>query len=377
MSVLLTSPSVVAPSGTVIDPVAKALEALAADGVTVGMVSNHAEPAWFLAAFPGGEVEFVERRGRQDGNIIAEVSAKHAIPPHDFVVLGATDDDVQMAKNGGGVLLPAGWAAEPKVASWGIAVANPTELTDAMALIGAWPGSWYFEGTGARYAVRSLSDVSGKGVDATQEAFAKKVVNTIKGGGPRLQALLVVAARSLLMSGTAGQDNLMWGVYPSSSSANADAETLSDFGHRLRTVASKVQLAKRGEPLFIRHSPSAKRSSGGGGDRTDPAGQVETIHLNPAYRGKVKGRNVVVLDDCTTYGVSFGVAAGFLRAAGAKSISCVALGKFGGQLRYYEIDIKGDPFAAVARGNFGVASTRAFAGTHNAGAQAALRGLIK
>ena len=377
MSILLTSPSVVAPAGVVDTAVAQALTALRADGVTVGVISNHSEPAWFKKTFTTSGVVFVHRRGRQDDSVIADVGAKHGIPVHEFIVLGASEDDVQMAKNGGAVLLPAGWAAEEKVASYGIAVANAAELKDTITLIGGWPGSWFFEGTEPAYTVRSLSDVSGKYVSSTQEDFARKVVNTIKGGGSRLQALLIVTARSLLMSGIAAQDDLMWGVYPSSASKNADDEVLSDFGHRLRTTVSKVRFAKRGDPLFVRHVASAKRSSGGGGDRTDPSGQIETLHLNPAYKGKVKGRNVVVLDDCTTYGVSFGVAAGLLRAAGAASVSCVALGKFGNQLRYYKVDINVDPFAPVRPGGYAASMVGSFSGRHNTTAQTALRDLIK
>jgi hypothetical protein len=169
----------------------------------------------------------------------------------------------------------------------------------------------------------------------------------------------------------------MWGVFPSSSSNNNDTDVLSDFTHRLRTTVSKVRLAKRGEPLFIRHTPSPKRSKGGGGDRTNPRQQIETLHLNPAYRKNVKGRNVVVIDDCATYGVSFGVAAALLRKAGANSVTGVALGKFGHQLRYYEIDINSDPFAPVPAGKYAVRVNRAFNGVENPGSQNTIRALIK
>jgi hypothetical protein len=299
------------------------------------------------------------------------------VAPHDFIVLGASTEDVQMAKNGGAVLLAAGWVADPKVVGYGIAVGDIREVSETLSLISEWPGTWYYEGSEPRYTVRALSNVSGKNVTPTQEVFATKLVATIKQGGPRLQALLVVTARSLLMSGIAAQENLMWGVFPSSSSDNTDDEVLSDFAHRLRTTVSNVRLARRGDPLFLRHTATAKRSRGGTGERTDPRSQIETLHLNPKYARNVRGRNVVVLDDCTTYGVSFGVAAGFLRAAGAASISCVALGKFGNQLRYYEIDLNGDPFAPINKGQYEVSTQRPFAGQENAGSQAALRDLIK
>ena len=68
-------------------------------------------------------------------------------------------------------------------------------------------------------------------------------------------------------------------------------------------------------------------------------------------RRRVAGRHVIVVDDVTTYGVSFGVAAAFLANAGAKSIQGVALGKFGNQLRYYEIDLIGDPLRSNRGGS--------------------------
>jgi hypothetical protein len=85
---------------------------------------------------------------------------------------------------------------------------------------------------------------------------------------------------------------------------------------------------------------------------------------------------VIVVDDCTTYGVSFGVAAALLRKAGAASITGVALGKFGDQLRYYEIDVKTDPFKPVVAGGFTVTAATWFPGGTSTVAQQVLQGLI-
>ena len=162
------------------------------------------------------------------------------------------------------------------------------------------------------------------------------------------------------------------------SSRNDDTEVLSDFTHRLRTTVSRAQMSRRGEPLFIRHKPSAKRSAGSGGDRTDPTDQLLTLHLNPYYRDKsrLKGKRVIVLDDCTTYGVSFGVAAALLRKAGAQAVTGVALGKFGNQLRHYEIDILSDPFLPLATTSFKVAAVGGFSGKTDPGPQQDLQSLI-
>lgn len=83
---------------------------------------------------------------------------------------------------------------------------------------------------------------------------------------------------------------------------------------------------------------------------------------------------MVLLDDCTTYGVSFGVAAALLREAGADGMTGVALGKFGNQLSFYDIELLDDPFAPVE--NFHVKTQRGFDGSANHDVQRDLRDLI-
>ena len=209
-----------------------------------------------------------------------------------------------------------------------------------------------------------------------QVVFGEKLRNTVKNGGTRLNALLAITSRSLLTDEFGGNSNLFWGVYPSSQSANNDSEVLSDFTHRLRTTVSRVRFAERNQPLFIRHAHSIKRSMAKGIDRTDPTDQIRTLRLNPHYRRSVVGRHVVVIDDCTTYGVSFGVAAAFLRKAGASKVTGVALGKFGHQLRYVDIDINTDPFKVVPPGGFAVKPTVSFPGSDNSAAQQNLLTLV-
>lgn len=295
-----------------------------------------------------------------------------------MLVLAAKDEDVQMGKNGGAVLVAAGWSTAKQVIPLGIRVDDAKQLQEIIDLTTSWSGHWWFSGDAARYSVRALADLSTYGKTMTQQVFAQKLTNTVKNGGSRLNALLAVTSRSLLMDGLGLQEGLVWGVYPSSSSDNDDDEILSDFTHRLRTTVSRVRFSKKGEPLFIRHKPSPKRSAGGGGDRTDPSDQILTIHLNPFYRdsNRLVGKNVIVTDDCTTYGVSFGVAAAFLRKAGAASVTGVALGKFGGKLNYYKIDINSDPYSPVSKGGFTFATPTGLTGTHSTATQQTLQTLI-
>lgn len=374
----MTSPDAILRSGKPAADLVKVLAEAKAEGNPVGLISNHSEPAWFEAAFGASAVQFLQVRGRQSGEIVIRNAEKHSLDPFDVLVLATKDDDIQMGKNGGAILIAAGWSASPQVKALGICVDNAQQLQEVLELTASWKGHWWFAADNGKYRVRALADLSGYGKTNTQQNYAQKLTSTVKNGGSRLNALLAVVARSLLMDGAGRQKDLVWGVYPSSKSDNDDDEVLSDFTHRLRTTVSRVRFCKRGEPLFVRHHPSSKRSYGGGGDRTDPSEQILTLHLNPFYedKGRLRGAHVIVVDDCTTYGVSFGVAAAFLHAAGAASVTGIALGKFGSQLRSYDISILSDPYQPVKAGGFKSAAPAHFSGEVNADVQNNLQILI-
>lgn len=378
MLLILTSPAAVLRAGVPDSQLVKVLIRAKAANHPVAVISNHAQPGWFPGAFGTSGVQFLHTPGRQSGGIISLNAKKFSLNPFDALVLAAKDEDVQMGKNGGAILVAAGWATSPQVKALGIQINSPKELDEIIALTQGWAGQWWYSGATPHYNVRALSDLSQFHKAPSQAEFAKRVTNTVKNGGARLNSLLTVTARSLLIDGLGTQSNLVWGVYPSSNSANDDDEVLSDFTHRLRTTVSRVQLCRKGEPLFVRHKPSPKRSHGGGGDRTDPSDQVRTIHLNPYYKtsNRLRDKHVVVIDDVTTYGVSFGVAAALLRKAGAQAVTGVALGKFGNQLRGYDIDIQSDPYQPIPTGKFKVIHSAPLPGTTNPVSQQVLQALI-
>lgn len=378
MLIVLTSPHAFN-AGSVPDAtLVKVLIDAEAGNHPVGMVSNHKKPVWFDSSFAGTGVQFLRVPGRQSGAIIADNAKAFGLKAFDVLVLAATLDDVQMGKNGGAILVAAGWSNNSKVAALGIRIASPQELGKIIALTSGWTGQWWYSGTMSKYSIRALSDLSHFNKSTAQEVFAKRLTNTVKNGGTRLNALLTVTARSLLTDGQGKLSSQLWAAYPSSSSTNDDTEVLSDFTHRLRTTVSNVQMCKKGEPLFIRHTHSIKRSKSKSVDRTDPTDQLLSLHLNPFYKEKdrLKNKNVVVVDDCTTYGVSFGVAAALLHSAGAKSMKGVALGKFGDQLRHYDIEILSDPFKPITSADYRIVKTGGFQGTENADSQALLQTLI-
>jgi hypothetical protein len=379
MLALITSPAAVLIDGVVDPALVNTLKMLGHAGHYVALTSNRPKPWWFDQHFSNSNVEFKREIGRQNGKFLKALSDSLNFPVHDILVLAATHDDILMAKNGRVLLVAASWSADQKVRKLGINIANADQLKDLMALANGWSGHWWFQGDNPSYSTRALADLSGMGRDISQAqaVFGKKLTQIVKQGGTKLTALALLTSRSLYIDGIDKKKELLWGVYPSSKSKNDDSEVLSDFTHSLRTAICQVQMARRGEPLFIRHTESIKRSNNRSLDRTDPTDQITTIHLNPEYRHNVHGRNVIVVDDCTTHGLSFGVAAAFLKAAGAKAVLGLALGKFGNTLQQYQIEILSNPFEPVEKENFCIRSLGQFKGINDESAQESLRRLMQ
>lgn len=381
MRILITSPDVIVKSGEMADALITALKDIRDSGVPVGVVSNHKEPSWFSGKFGDSKVQFLHQPNRQSGKIISENVKEKSLHPFDVLVLAGKIDDISMGKNGGAIIIAAGWSDVPAVRALGIAVKTPQELLEVVKLSSSWDGHWWYSASAAAYEIRALINLSGINQSQAQQDFAHKLTATVKKGGARLNALLTIIVRSLLMDGfdSEPKSNLLWGVYPSSKSKNNDNEILSDFTHRLRTAVSRAKLSKRGEPLFIRHTESSKRSAGSSTNREDPSEQIETLHLNPFYKDnkRLVGKEVILVDDCTTYGVSFGVAAAFLKKAGAAKVTCIALGKFGNCLQAYDILINSSPFEPVKQGDYVIKLVYSLAGTSDNSVQNSLLGLIK
>lgn len=377
MLVLTTSPAALLNGGNPNQQMIQTLKTIRASGNAVAIISNHSKPEWIESAFAGSRVAYIKTDARQNGIIIKKIAEKLKVAPHDILVLAVKSEDVQMAKNGHAVLIGADWSDDKQVRALGLKVDNSNQLEELIQLTNGWNGSWWYKGEMPYYSVRALVNLSGYNVSVSQQAFGAKLTTTVKNGGSRLAALLTVTARSLLVDKISDAENLIWGVYPSSSNTTKQDEVLTDFCHRLRTTVSRVQFAKIGEPLFIRHKASTKRSTAGNGiDRTDPSDQIESIHINPFYRRKIENRNAVIIDDCTTHGASFGVAAAFLAAAGIQSVNGIALGKFGNKLNTFNIKINSDPFAPIQKGEYSFEQPTLFPGQTDSTAQSVIIALI-
>ena len=369
MALVLTSPSCVAPNGTPRNALVKRLRLLGKEG-SVALLSRSPKPDWFDSAF-GDDVLFFRVPYRGNGEFIKQNAERLQRSPHEMLVLAGNDHDIALAKNGGAVLIGAGWSDDPAVARTGLRVKKARDFDEIARLLDEWPGSWFWQAEVSQMRVRALADLSTYYKPAEQEKFGEDVTDLVKEGGPRLTALTALLCRSYL-SEDSTEKNLAYALYPSSSSNNDDTDTLSQTLHAFRTVTSQVRFAKRDEPILVRHRPAPKRSSGGT-DRGDPTDELNSLHVNTEYRGKLRGRVVVLLDDCTTHGLSFSVARTLLLAAGAEEVLAIALGKLGNRFVFTDIKLKvtTDCYKQGDK-SFSITSARSISGTSDSESQSEL-----
>ena len=340
------------------------LQKLRQAGHAVVCVSNHSQPAWWSECSKA--IQYCKVFGRQNGKVVpALVAANSEILRHsDVAVLGTSEEDFLMAVNSRTILLACGWCPDlsAKTRQYGVLVDTPERLDQMVGFLED-KHPWYFHHRSDFLDVFSLTDAGTKyESDAQIKRLAERLQNCLKNGYP----IYKNAFRLHLLSSLYATDDFrsadVWSYYPSSDSKNTGQEIMTEFSELARTTFGK----RNKGPLIIRHKASMKRHLSGG-DRNDPRSQLDTIHLNPDYRGKLSGKTVVVMDDYLTRGVSFGVAASLLKVAGAAKVIGVSMGKFGNASNIYNIELQCDPFSPL--GKYRVISRNSMTGTYAADAK--------
>ncbi len=337
--------------GAVRQDVAQALLATHQQGNHVCLITSRPKPAWLVP--PLDFIHYIATNGtdRQNGEIITQLvklNTNNGIDVHNFLMLAAKKEDAFLSFNAKIPMLRTSWSLiDPdRLQQYGVEVAKPSDLPKIVGLLND-EAPWYFKTIDSRYSVYALTNAGTMGVtDMEWVNLVNELRSCLKHEKPKFQT----AFKLHLLSSVCATEDLrgadLLSYYPSSSSDNNGSDVMASFVEIARTTL-KCRFASKKYPLFIRHTPSVKRHSGGV-DRIDPTSQLNTIHLNPYYKGKLEGKHVLVFDDYLTYGCSFGVATALLMAAGARSVSCIAMGKFGNTGLRYDIVFQGDPFKALS-----------------------------
>jgi hypothetical protein len=342
--------------------VVESLRLASDEGSAVFLISNHQKPAWLtddLDFFTFQQCGLAEPRSK--GKIIKdliELNKKNGLHSSDVIVLGANNDDLFMAANSQTMLIRCDWVHElgDRIKDYGVPLKKATSIPQLVRYLND-AAPWHFRYESEFTDVYAVTKAGNKDeADTDFIRLIEQLRKCLKDGDPTHHKPFLLHFLSSLYATEVFREVDVWSYYPSSDSANDGSEVMAGFCTHARTIFKK----RTDGPLFIRHKPVGKRHHGNT-DRLDPSDQLDSIHLNPAYERKIKGKVVAVLDDYLTYGVSFGVSAALLKKAGAKKVIAVAMGKYGNVAHLYDIEIKSKSvFAPISE--YTVKSTTRMAG---------------
>ncbi|HZN98088.1 MAG TPA: HAD-IA family hydrolase [Gemmatimonadales bacterium] len=174
--------------------------------------------------------------------------------------------------------------------------------------------------------------VSTKALLSARREWNAEITNAIKGvlkrggqnriGPVRVDDLLLFHLLTTIYLGGLHEDVDWWTVYPSST-----AGKVNDILVRFSDQYSKLFRDRFLPDLLVRHT-NAETSHKVRAQGRDPGfiNQANTLHLNPAHRGNIRKKHVLVLDDFTTDGYSLEAARLLLLRGGARAVTGIGIG---------------------------------------------------
>ncbi|MFJ7831845.1 phosphoribosyltransferase [Peribacillus sp. NPDC097284] len=162
-------------------------------------------------------------------------------------------------------------------------------------------------------------------VDYTERELLEGFESLLKSGDRKYFNTLYFHLISGVMKNPELRNIKIWGTFPSSSSAiNQELEELKE---RCRYLTGR----RMTEPLFIRHKQVEKSHYTAHTTRLSQGCKIhfDSIILNPYYNAsRIRGKEVCVIDDYLTNGISFETARNLLIQAGASKVILLSLGRY-------------------------------------------------
>jgi hypothetical protein len=139
----------------------------------------------------------------------------------------------------------------------------------------------------------------------------------------------------------------IWDIYPSSEKEKVN-EDLLYFAKKAAHSFDKEFFSER---LLIRKKDTAKRHSIATAQRiaNGAKDELESMIVNPVFKGKLSGKSVAIVDDFSRIGTSCETVRLLLQKAGVRRLIFIAMGKFGNDKIYhkYEYELKGSVYSGV------------------------------
>lgn len=367
--IIFSSASLLNKKGEVYADLKELLLCLKEDGYKVIFMSHNASKLNDLLE----EFDFVEfvRRSNARSYIDANQDAL-------FILVGSADVDLQLAASRKILLINPLWSdvQEQKAIDYGLGVETPNGLNYLLKVLKNQTAWYYTLNVDEATTLYSLSRANYKGYieSETEVELVKAFEKILKEGNKRYFKLLLVHFIASIINNPEFKEVDIWAIMPSSGTElNKD---MLNFKNRAREIMGR----RSSEPLFERYTPIQKSRGLADSVRVPCDRHFETIRINPFYEGKLKGKNICVLDDYLNNGTSFETMRNLLKNEGVRKIIFVSLGRFQRRtgIEYFKQDyeLSGDVYGKGSY-SFILKGTKELRGVFNDQAREDIRELYK
>ncbi|MFJ6032523.1 hypothetical protein ACIQFL_19280 [Bacillus toyonensis] len=253
-----------------------------------------------------------------------------------FMLIGAVDVDIRIAANNKILLIHPLWIenVEPNIEKYGFKLRSFKQVVQCIDILNLDNQLFYDFQVDEKTRMIAVSNANKYYVVENEAEMIKKYKNTLKFGNNDYKYAVYFHYLTMIIGMQEFNDVDYWMCVPSSSGTNDN--NIYDIVKRTRYLLNN----RKSDELFIRHTPSQKSTYMSSSDRINEGCKrhLETIHLNPKYKGKLKGQKICVIDDYVTYGPSFESIRNLLIKEEVSEIILVAIGTF--RKPYYKENYK-------------------------------------
>lgn len=284
--------------------------------------------------FPNFDIEFVSR-GKISRKVFKDVYSN-------IMLIGAVDEDIRIAANNKILLINPLWISnvEPNMEKYGFQLNNFRQILQCIDILNLNSEIFYDFQVDEKTRLIAVSNANKYYAVKSEQEMIAKYKSTLKFGNRKYKYAVYFHYLTMVLGMEEFRDIDLWMAVPSSSGSNDN--DIYDIVKRTRYLLNN----RSSKELFIRHTPAEKSTFMNSTERIrlGATRHLDTIHINPYYKGKLKGKKICILDDYVTYGPSFESIRNLLIREGVSEILLVAIGTF--QKEYYKEDyqILGDVY---------------------------------
>lgn len=253
------------------------------------------------------------------------IEGNKKISNKDFIMIGSVEEDIRIVANNKIVLFNPTWLqVDEKIAKYGFRIESIDKLIRCIDILNLENQFMFDTKIDEKTTLIALCDAREYYAVTDELEMLKTYKGVLKFNEEPYQYAVYFHYICNLLNDNRFKDVDYWMAVPSSSGSN------KNYVYEMITNTRYLMNDRKKEDLFIRYKPAQKSTYMRSDERISLGctRHFDTIHLNPKYKGKLKGKKICIIDDYVTNGTSFETIRNLLENEGVKEIILLAIGSF-------------------------------------------------